>query len=352
MGNSELNRRLLKRAESSWLNSWLERHGYDAQLAANAISRHIQNIGNVPPSSPQYRQYLTRNGLTLEDADHIYRAGQGILGSVRNPEDFDLWQQGKVPDSMIQEFSPMLNSVALPEAESTMRYSMPAFNFPGVPGTKVKNVDQLTPTLRLLSRTPTGRTIWNPDGTAINPSTPLFTKYLVDGDKELTDEQIAAIMPFRANPKLKDTLYKEVREMIGEGAASGFDRNSPLMKDIVAEYGQQTLQRKVDDWFSPTGSGFSKAMNGVSHWLLKLLSMLPGYKSILNWYADWQHGDKFKALPGQIQQGISNYGLNKPDALAAAKSKDNTLAAASKPIKIPTLPELPKPAPIPDVELA
>jgi hypothetical protein len=302
MVNHELNKRLLKRA--NYYDSLVDGSANN-EAVGGALFHHAQNLANLEPSNPAFKEYLRANGISYETGASLYQLGQLFLSGFRDPN---------LQDAMLSGNHEALKGTALGkqiEDHIARGFTIPGFEDEpgviggtlravGVPWGKATNPERIDAVSAVAGRTPSGSDFFDSNGNLKQPDNSWTTgagTMFVDG---VDKRQLAKLRTFRDNPHLKNKVRDQFTGQIIKGMGQSFNRQSPLIRSGVSHLGTRYLENKINEW-APKGSGLGGAFNSFGHWLLKLLSSMPGYESIMNWIADWKYGDKFKALPGHIQ---------------------------------------------------
>ena len=97
---------------------------------------------------------------------------------------------------------------------------------------------------------------------------------------------------------------------------SSLDRNSPFVRRMMANAGTTYMGNKIDDWTSGMG-GFGRGLRGAGHFMLGLLSRMPGYEYLVNKGVDWFGPDMSRYFPATKKSAYLGPAL---PAHAAAKA--------------------------------
>lgn len=326
MVNSELNKRLLKRA--SYYNRFIEGSPSNEAIGS-LIFDHAQALGTLEPSDPRFQQYLESSGLDYETGIKSHELGQLLLQAVRDPAIADAILSGDTESLKNTEVGQRIENLisqgfTTPGFEQGQGAIGSTAESMGIPYGKVINPDRIDPTAIIAGRTLSGADYFDAQGNLKQPDTSWSTKFAPLAIDGANSDQIAKMRIFRNNPHLQEKVKQQFAGQIIKGMGQSFNRNSPLVRAGVSHLGTRYIQNKIDEW-APKDSAIGGAFNSFGNWLLKLFSMMPGYESIMNWLADWKYGDKFKALPGQIQ----SYGAKAmyPQVPYPAPNTNNTTAA-------------------------
>lgn len=309
MSRAELNKRLLKRA--NWANNLLSQTSSNEELGRLGAN-HAMNLATMSPSEARYSQYLEQNNLNPDDGIRLHEAGQRLLAAANNPEivsalmnqDYDALQNNSDLQRAVDLFQ---GGFALPSFDADGSFSIPmgAASIP-IPTYKINNPEKINDALMIAGRTGSGSDYYDAQGNLKPYESSWFNRYVAPYFVEGADsDQVSRLMPFYDNKNLTNNVRNQATGQIiqGLGQALGDNLDSPFGRKMKATLATRYMQNKIDEW-APATSPMGNVFNTAGNWLLKLLAMIPGYESIMNWLVNWQYGDKLKALPGVVQ----NYG--------------------------------------------
>lgn len=346
MSSIELNKRLLKRA--GWGNDMASQFSTNEALGA-AAGNHVLNLAVMTPGTYEFNTYVANNNLNMNHAMRFHEMGQNLLSRsldqnvVKSIQSGD-WETILNDPNIIRSIDLAEGGFETPRVTVNKKMT-PGSSFGPIPGpipfgadVDIENPEFLDSALGIARRTPTGTTIWSPDGQLLQPDKNKIRDYGISAGSsglgigissdEATPEQLRRLTPFEDNPYLQNILRREAKGQLiqGMGQSLSENMNSEFMNRFRANMATAYLKNKIDEW-APTNSTMGRAFNGIGHWLLKMFSMVPGYQSIMNWLANWQHGDKFKSLPGRVQ----DYGRS----LVQNQQSPDKLTASAQPAKNP-----------------
>lgn len=319
MVNSELNKRLLKRA--NWLNPAIATTDSNEGLGSY-VGTHVQQLGLMDPKSPTFAQYATKHNIPYESALKMQGMGQGLQDLSNDPAAVQALMDGNYQNIISSPSAQrirgtMESAIALPSAQTAVGGTLPSW-IPGVgglpyPSLRFNNTEYVDDALTLANRTP-----------ALADRGGIANYIPFGGDRYVR----AAPLVYDSN--LRSTVARQATGQMLQGLGQSINKDSPLFKRMVSNIATTHLKNQIDH-YAPRNSRMGQAFNSFGHVLLRLLSSMPGYESIMNWLANWKYGDKIKALPGMLQNMGKSMVTEQPVAAAPAKQ----LPPANNPPKAP-----------------
>jgi hypothetical protein len=237
-----LNSRLLKLAYSFPMD-YLGKISPTNENFGENYARHLQYLGAVDPESPEGAAYIQQHNIPFQAAKNYYNQGQS----------FNSYAQNYAPGLFQQLENQGMNTALL---------------------ASMGPIQSMSHNLRLDLSPATQRQIYF--GTSV-------------GKKLGPVDTLGALFTGRA--PAEDAAIQEAMSQMTSGAMKAYDRNSPLVRKLIASGGTGYLRSKIDEW-APRTTNMSQAINSFGNLALGMASMTPGYETAINWLADMKFGDK------------------------------------------------------------
>jgi hypothetical protein len=222
----------------------------DTQAWGSALSKDLQAYGHLRPGSAEYNQAIKTRGFSPEYMQGLSSLGQRALQMSQDPAAVRGFASGN--------FSPYAGQLlqGIDPVQAVGGYANAARLGAGP---TLQGVAAGATRLNANPFATTASGQWDPFG--LRSGAQLGT---VVG-------QSAANQQFSQMP---------------QAIMGSLDRNSPLVRSLMANAATTHMSNKIDDWTSGMGS-FGRQLRGLGQFLLGMGSRMPGYEFIANKAIDW-----------------------------------------------------------------
>ena len=271
-------RQLLRKVANSQFPQNANLMGPGMNLAADPtaygfqLGQHVQNYPGYSPGSPEATEWARQNQWSPEFVRGVYALQQRGLGAASDPNFLRTMASGSTPNW----------------GQLTA----------GIDPSQVVNTEQL-------ATSAPGAVAQGAAGKALK----YFSSWLPQNSTAAT-----ALQQTAAN--MTQGIVDRFQPQAQQGFISSLDRNSPFVRRMMANAGTTYMGNKIDDWTSGMG-GFGRGLRGAGHFMLGLLSRMPGYEYLVNKGVDWFGPDMSRYFPATKKSAYLGPAL---PAHAAAKA--------------------------------